>query len=183
MVTDSKYLAEFCQSFCEVLERFTKYIVVSEFFIISSGRSRATEDIDIIIEPINLETYLKLHGELKNNQFHCLQSSDPHEIYNLYLKEKIPVRFIKNDNLIPNVELKFTKDELDEYQLKMRKKIKYTEIDIFFSSVEANIAFKEELLKTTKDLDDARHLRIVYSEELDELEIEKLKRMIRKYRL
>ncbi|NVM30318.1 MAG: hypothetical protein HWN65_15845 [Candidatus Helarchaeota archaeon] len=183
MVTDYNYLANFCQSFCEILERYTRYIVVSGFLVISSGRSRGTEDIDVIIEPIDLDIYLKLHEELKKNQFQCLQSSDPNEIYNKYLKEKIPIRFIQNDKLIPNIELKFAKDELDEYQLKTRKKIELTEINVFFSSIEANIAFKEELLKTPKDLDDARHLRIVYSGEIDEKEIEKLKKMIKKYRL
>ncbi len=183
MVTDYKYLAKFCQNFCEILERFTKYIVVSGFFVISSGRSRATEDIDIIIEPINLATYLELHEELKQKDFFCLQSSDPHTIYNMYLRDKIPVRFIKNDNLIPNIELKFAKDELDEYQLQTKKKIEFTEMDVYFSSIEANIAFKEELLKTPKDFDDAKHLRIVYSEVLDEHEIEKIKKMIKKFRL
>ena len=183
MVIDCNYLANFCQNFCKILERYTSYVVVSGFFVISSGRSRGTEDIDIIIEPIEIDIYLKLHEELKKNQFQCLQSSDPIDIYNKYLKEKIPVRFIQNDNLIPNIELKFAKDELDEYQLKTRKIIDLTEINVFFSSIEANIAFKEELLKTPKDLDDARHLRIVYSGEINEQEIEKLKKMIKKYRL
>ena len=183
MVTDYQYLAKFCQSFCEILEKFAEYIVVSGFFIIASGRSRATEDIDIIMKPIDLDTYLKLHEKLKKEQFHCLQSSDPNQIYNLYLKEKIPVRYIKEDRLIPNIELKFAKDELDQYQLQTRKKFEFTEIDVFFSSIEANIAFKEELLKTPKDLDDAKHLRIVYSEVINEQEIGKLKSMIKKYRL
>ncbi len=182
-MTDYKYLAKFCQSFCEILERFTNYIVVSGFFVISSGRSRATEDIDIIIEPVDEDTYLNLHEELKKGHYYCLQSSDPNTIFNLYLKDKIPVRFIKNDDLIPNIELKFAKDELDKYQLQTKKKIKFTELEIFFSSVEANIAFKEELLKTPKDLDDAKHLRIVYSEIIDLHEVNKIKEMIKKYRL
>jgi hypothetical protein len=46
-----------------------------------------------------------------------------------------------------------------------------------------NIAFKEEYLKSDKDLEDARHLRIVYEEEIDENEIKKIKEKIRKLRL
>ena len=33
-----------------------------------------------------------------------------------------------------------------------------------------HIAFKEELLKSPKDLEDSRHLRIVYSEKINEEE-------------
>ncbi len=46
-----------------------------------------------------------------------------------------------------------------------------------------NIAFKEEYLKSDKDLEDAKHLRIVYDKEVDESEIRKIKGMIRKMRL
>lgn len=183
MEVNSNYLTRFCESFCEVLEKYTNYIVVSGFFVIVSGRSRGTEDIDVIIEPINLETYIKLHEDLKKDRFECLQSADPYEIFNLYLKDLLPIRYIQNNEFIPNIELKFAKDSLDEYQLKTRKIIEFTKTKIFFSSIEANIAFKEELLKTPKDLDDAKHLRIVYSERIIEAEIEKLKSMIRKYRL
>lgn len=183
MDTDSNWLVEFCQSFCKILENFSKYIVVSGFFVISSGRSRATEDIDIIMEPIDYDTFEKMFDELKKNDFDCLQSSNPHEIYYNYLMERIPIRFIKDNKLIPNVELKFVKDEIDKYQMKTRKIVEFTGLDIYFSSIEANIAFKEELLKSPKDLDDANYLRIVYSEIINEQEIKKLKGLIRKYRL
>ncbi len=46
-----------------------------------------------------------------------------------------------------------------------------------------NIAFKEELLKSEKDIDDAKHLRIIYSDILDEKEITKIKAEIRRLRL
>ncbi|MHA1649102.1 MAG: hypothetical protein ACTSYB_02820 [Candidatus Helarchaeota archaeon] len=183
MTDDYNLLAKFCRDFCKILDKFTKYIVVSGFFVVSSGRSRSTEDIDIIIEPIDLNTFLELHKELEKSQFQSIQSSDPVEIYNLYLKERLPVRYIQGTNLIPNIELKFAKDKLDEYQLRTRKKITFTGIDVYFSSIEANIAFKEELLKSPKDLDDAKHLRIVYSEKINESEIDKIKKLIKKYRL
>lgn len=46
-----------------------------------------------------------------------------------------------------------------------------------------NIAFKEELLKSDKDIEDAKHLRIIYGDKIDEKEIEKRKKEIRKLRL
>ncbi|MDF1557219.1 MAG: hypothetical protein P1P80_03430 [ANME-2 cluster archaeon] len=55
-----------------------------------------------------------------------------------------------------------------------------TGLDFYFSSIEMNIAFKEGLLKSEKDLEDARHLRIIYSDTFDENEIRKIKAEIRR---
>ena len=80
-------------------------------------------------------------------------------------------------------EVKFVKDELDELQMRTRKKLDFTGLDIWFSSIEFNIAFKEELLKSEKDMEDAKHLRIIYKDELDNNFIEEIKYKIRKLRL
>jgi len=183
LTKDQNYLERFCKSFCDILDKYAKYVVVSGFFVISSGRSRATEDIDIIMEQIDLEKFILLHKELEKNHFECLQELDPVKIYQNYLKKNVAVRYFKNGNFIPNIELKFAKDYLDQYQLENRKKIKFTGIDVYFSSVESCIAFKEEFLKSEKDLSDAKHLRIVYSEDINENEIRKIKNMIKKYRM
>ena len=81
------------------------------------------------------------------------------------------------------MEIKFSKDILDELQIKKRKKIPLTGLDIWFSSIEMNIAFKEELLKSEKDLKDAEHLRKVFSESIKEKEVEGIKTLIRNLRL
>jgi len=46
---------------------------------------------------------------------------------------------------------------------------------VWFSNININIAFKEEYLKSPKDMEDAKHLRIVYSEMVDEEEITNVK--------
>ena len=84
---------------------------------------------------------------------------------------------------LPEVELKLAKDGLDKYQLKNRIKLKMTGLDVWFSTVDANIAFKEELLKSDKDMEDAKHLRIVYANEIDENEINRIKEMVKRFRL
>ena len=182
MSNETNYLADFCTDFCNILNKYAKYIVVSGFFVISSGRSRSTEDIDIIVETMSKELFTKFHLDLEKNGFECLQSSDSEELYD-YLNENIALRYIKNNIFIPNIELKFAKDVLDNYQIKNRTKIKETGIDVYFGSIESCIAFKEELLKSPKDLDDAKHLRIVYSEKLNEDEIKSIKKIIKETRL
>jgi hypothetical protein len=81
------------------------------------------------------------------------------------------------------MEIKFAKDVLDDYQLKTRIKLELTGLDVWFSSINMNVAFKEYYLKSDKDIEDARHLRLVYPELINENEIKKIKKLIKEYRL
>ena len=181
-VKDRNILDQFCIDFCSILDKYCKYIIVSGFVAISSGRTRGTEDIDVIIQRIRKETFAKLHNELIKNSFVCMQSESTDEIYD-YLKDNICVRYTRKDKPLPEMELKFAKDELDNYQLITRTKLPLTGLDLWFGSINMNIAFKEEYLKSDKDLEDAKHLRTVYEDQIDEKEINKIKQMIKRLRL
>ena len=182
-VEDKTILDKFAEEFADIVEKHCKYVIVSGFMVIAHGRSRGTADIDIIIEKLPIDKFIILHQDLVENGFECIQSKDPRIIYSHYLIDKTSVRYVKKGEFLPEMEVKFAKDSLDEYQIKTRKKIPQTGLNVYFSSPEMNIAFKEELLKSDKDLEDAQHLRIIYKEKLDEEEIEKIKREIRKLRL
>ena len=181
-VSDRNILDRFCLDFCGVVDKHCRYIVVSGFVAISSGRTRGTEDIDIIIENLPLARFSRLHADLVKNGFTCMQGADAKGVYS-YLSDKTSVRYTYRDRFLPEMELKLSKDPLDEYQLQTRKKIPLTGLDVWFSSINMNISFKEELLKSDKDMEDARHLRKVFNEEVDEHEISEIKKMIRRYRL
>ncbi len=173
-------LDKFCIDFCKVVEKHCKYIIVSGFVAISSGRIRGTEDIDMIIEKLGLEKFKQLHKDLIKNNFVCMQSDSVEEIYD-YLKDNLSVRYTYKNKPLPEMEVKFAKDYLDEYQLKNRVKLKITNLDVWFSSIEMNIAFKEELLKSPKDMEDAKHLRRMFT--VNEKEIDNIKQLIKKLRL
>jgi len=175
-------LDEFSRKFCAVVEGHCRYIVVSGFVAISSGRARATEDIDIIIEKLDLPSFAKLHKSLSGAGFDCLQSEDAAEIYS-YLTDKTSVRYTWRDRPLPEMELKMARDKVDEYQLATRTKLSLTGLDIWFSNINVNIAFKEGYLKSEKDLKDAEHLRKVYPELVSEDEIDKVKKMITEVRM
>jgi len=176
-------LDKFCVDFCKIVEKHTDYIIVSGFVAVSTGRTRATEDIDMILPPIPFEQFSKLHGELLKNGFVCMQSDNPEIIFNDYLKDNLSVRYTYKDKPLPEMEIKFAKDELDKMQLKTRTKLKLSGLDVWFSSINFNIAFKEEYLKSEKDLEDAKHLRIVFDNVVDEREINEIKKLIRRFRL
>jgi hypothetical protein len=183
-VDDRTILDKFVEDFVRVVEKHSKYIIVSGFVAIAHGRSRGTEDIDLIIEKIPREKYIQLHEEIVEAGFECMQSASGQVIYDNYLLGGDSVRYTKNKNFAPpEMEVKMAKDELDNYQLLTRKKFPFTGLDVYFSSIEMNIAFKEEYLKTDKDMEDARHLRIIYREQIDEKEIERVKKEINRLRM
>jgi len=183
-VSDINLLNTFVKEFVEVLDKIQiKYIIVSGFVAISHGRSRGTEDIDIIVEKVSENKFEKFHIALIKSGFECLQGNKPKELFDDYLLESISIRYVKKGSFVPEMELKIAKDELDETQLKQRVKLPLTGLPFWFSSIETNIAFKEELLKSPKDLEDSRHLRIIYEGKLDEGQIKEIKRLIREYRL
>ncbi len=181
-IKDRNILDVFCTEFCAVVERHCRYIIVSGFLAIASGRTRGTEDIDMIIEKISAEQFQHLFEDLGNNGFACMQSSQASTAYE-YLADNTSIRFTRKNKFLPEMEVKFAKDILDAYQLKHRVKLELTGLDVWFSNVNINIAFKEELLKSPKDLEDARHLRIAYGEMVSEQEINEVKQLIRRDRL
>ncbi len=179
-VDNRTILDKFAEDFCDIMERYAKYIVCSGFVAIAHGRTRGTEDIDMIIERISKDKFLMLHNELLEKGFECIQPGKPEILYDEYLTKGVSLRYVlKSDNFAPpEMEVKFAKDLLDEQQIKERQKLPLTGLDIYFSSIESNIAFKEEYLGTRKDLEDARHLRIIYKGKVDESKINKLKKEI-----
>ena len=184
-IEDKTILDKFAEKFCKVMEKHARYIVCSGFVAIAHGRSRGTEDIDMIIERISKQQFILLHKDLVKERFICMQADNPEIIYEEYLSNGASVRYV-NDEVgffPPEMEIKFAKDSLDEEQLKNRVKLPLTGVDIYFSPIEDNIAFKEELLKSDKDMEDARHLRIIYEGKIDEGKIDKIKKDIRRIRL
>ncbi len=150
-IKERTILDTFAEDFVEVVEKHAKYVIVSGFVAIAHGRSRGTEDVDLIIERIGKDAFKKMHDDLLLAGFECIQSENPDVIYEDYLKDKTSVRYVRKGHFLPEMELKLARDELDDYQIRTRKKLPLTGLAIYFSSIEMNIAFKEELLKSEKD--------------------------------
>jgi len=182
-VSDKTLLDKFVEDFTAVVGRHCKYVVVSGFVAIAHGRSRGTEDVDLIVEKIGVKEFEALFKDLAKNGFECIQPGTPEEVYTDYLLEDASIRFVRKGSFVPEMELKLAKDPLDEYQIKKRVRLPLTGLNVYYSSIETNIAFKEEYLKSDKDLEDARHLRIIYAGKIDEKEVIKIKKMIKRYRL
>ena len=79
-------LDRFVLKFINILKRHTDYVIISGYVSILLGRSRATEDVDIFIRPIDKIVFLKLYNDLKKNGFWCLNAQETNEVYS-YLKD------------------------------------------------------------------------------------------------
>ena len=169
LVGNKGVLIKFVDDFIKVVDgQKIRYALVSGIVAILLGRSRGTEDVDLIIERISKKRFEKLHADLEENGFECIQVKKPNALYEDYLLENTSVRYVRIGEFVPEMELKFSKDPLDEQQLEERTRLSRTGTNYFFSSIETNIAFKEELLKSPKDLQDSGHLRMLYSADVDE---------------
>jgi len=171
---DLSDLDRFTISFIEILEKHTNYVIVSGYVAILLGRARASEDIDVIIPKIDFTTFKPLIHDLKQNEFYCMNTEEDKDIYE-YLTDDLAVRFAKKDCIIPNIEMKWAKNKFDELALEKTLTVQFTENSLCISHLELQIAFKEIVLKSPKDLEDARHIQNVAKGHLD-------KELIKKYK-
>ncbi|MBU3906899.1 MAG: hypothetical protein KKA64_01480 [Nanoarchaeota archaeon] len=171
-------LDRFALDFLGIIERFTDYVVISGYVSILLGRSRVTEDIDIFIKKITKEQFSNMYNALKEAGFWCINAEKEDEIFS-YLEEGLAVRFSYEKTAIPNFELKFPKDKLDEEVFSDFIIVELPKGSIKISSLERHIAFKKYYLKSDKDKEDAKHIEEVFSSKIDYNKINKLKELIK----
>jgi len=170
-------LDKFVLNFIKILKKHVDYVIISGYVSILLGRTRTTEDIDVFIEKISFEKFSKLYKEIKKNGFWCLNAEEAKEIFN-YLKENLAVRFTKRDKTIPNFEIKFPKNKIDENAFNDFVTVILPQGKLKISSLERQIAFKKYYLKSDKDIEDALHIEELFKDKLDYDKINKLKESI-----
>ncbi len=172
-------LDKFILKFIKILERHSEYVIVSGYVAIVLGRNRATDDIDIIVPKMDKDKLKSLYKDLVNNGYWCLNSSKLDDLYGLLIS-KHSIRFAVKPDTSPNVELKFSKDFYDDLALKNPLIIRINNKELKASFLELQIAYKEEVLKSNKDLEDARYIRLIAKGKLDENLIRLMKKKIKK---
>ena len=170
-------LDKFTIDFIKILEKHTKYVIVSGYVAILLGRARASEDVDIIFPRIDFSTFKLLYNDLKKNSFYCLNAEEEKTVYS-YLEDSLAVRFAKKDSMIPNIEMKWIKNEFDKIALEKTIDVRIKKETLSISHLELQIAFKEDVLKSPKDMEDAEHIKDVAKEYLDNKLIQKYKEML-----
>lgn len=178
-------LDKFVLKFTNILEKHADYVIVSGYVSILLGRSRSTEDIDLLASEINLEDFKTLFADLEKNDFECINTSKPEAAFEMLKGHAI--RFFEKGKPTPNIEFKSIKTELDSYSFNNKIKVLLDRSTLNISPLELQIAYKlflaaeglDEELRADKDIEDARYLYKLFKEKLNKEEfhtfIDKLK--------
>lgn len=174
---DLNSLDKFVIDFTSVLNKLDiDYVIISGYVAILFGRSRISEDIDVFIEYISLDTFKRLWNSLEES-FYCINTDNFEDAYKEYLKNNDAIRLAKKDKFIPNIEIKFPKIDLDLLSLKNRIKVVVNDNIIYISPIELQIVFKLSL-GSEKDIEDARYLYGIFKEKLNKELLEELFRKL-----
>lgn len=147
-----------------------KYVIVSGYVAILAGRSRGTEDIDIIIEEVNRENLEKIVKKLIAAGYWCL-NVDESEAYDM-LKKGFALRVAEEEKVIPNFEINFPTDKFDKIALSERLEARINSKEMYVSPLELQIAYKL-YLESEKDWEDAFHLYLLFKENIEESKLER----------
>lgn len=162
-------LDDFVISFCKKLNKHkVKYVIVSGYVAIVFGRSRATEDIDIIVEKMPADKFAALWHDVKAD-LDCMNAENAADGYE-HLNSSSALRFHELNKPLPNIEFKFFKTVIDEFTLNNALELKLNGHSLRISPLELQIAYKL-FLGSEKDIEDARHLYKVFGERLNKAQM------------
>lgn len=141
------------------------YVFVSGYVALLFGRSRMSEDIDILSERLDRDRFQELWMDLMDG-FYCHDAPDPATAYHDYLGEGVALRFSETGIIIPNVEFKWVSTEQQREALGKALTVTLRGQQLRISSFEIQIAYKL-YLGSDKDIEDARYLFELFRERLD----------------
>jgi hypothetical protein len=159
-------LDRFVLDFIQVLEPQTPYVIVSGYVAILFGRSRGTEDVDILVPRLEKAAFVALHDALLHGGYEFLNAEDANGLYEM-LTGKMGIRVAKTGQFIPNIELKFFKDEVDRSVFQNRLEVILPDTHVYISPIEIQIAYKI-WLGSPKDIEDALFLFEIFRGHLDQ---------------
>ena len=164
----------FVKDFLKVLKKHADYLIVSGFVSIATGRPRGTEDVDILVPVLEEGKFKELFLDLQENNFWCYQGDNAKEVYSDYAKEMVNIRFARKNEMFPNMEVVFINEtrKAKYYEFTHPQKMKVKDFEFKIPALEFEILYKEIVLAGDKDMQDAKHLRILFS---DILKTEKFK--------
>jgi len=153
-------LDRFVFDFVKILD--VRYVVVSGYVVILFGRSRGTEDIDVLTERFEPAKFEEIFDKLVKNGYYFLNSDDPEKLYEM-LDDGLAVRIAKINTVIPNIELKFVRSEIDRFSLENRLKVVIDDESIYIPPPEVQIPYKL-YLGSVRDIEDAVYLWEIFKD-------------------
>lgn len=157
---DGRYLSDldlFVGRVLDILTAHSPYVIVSGYVAILFGRTRSTENVDILIPFCDVSTFVLIHDDFIRNGYEFLNAEDAFGLFSL-LASGSGVRLCEHDLFIPNIEIKFVKNESDEYSFQNRIPLIIADRTFCISPLEIQIAYKL-WLGSEKDIEDTLFLQ------------------------
>lgn len=169
-------LDNFMIDFINILENHADYVIVSGYVSILLGRSRATEDIDLLIPKMSLQSFSDLFNDLIKNDYECVNTSKIEGAFKML--DEHAIRFYR-EIPVPNIEFKQISNKIHKDAFNNKLTVKLKEKNLFISPLELQIAYKLSLMSkgsfeeisSDKDFEDAKHLYELFKEKLNKEEL------------
>lgn len=159
-------LDKFVINFMDTLSKYCDYVIISEYIPILFGRTRGTEDVDVFIEHVDKKMFVNFYNNLIRDGYYFLNPENKNGLYEM-LTDKLGIRAAKKDTIIPNIEMKFIKDDIDLFTLKNHVKVILNKkFNFFISPIEIEIPYKL-YLGSEKDIEDAIYLWDIFQESVN----------------
>ncbi|AEH25439.1 hypothetical protein [Pyrococcus yayanosii] len=158
-------LDKFVLDVVNVVEKHARYVIVSGYVMILLGRSRGTEDVDFVIEPLPKDEFMRMCEDAERSGFEFLNPENCEGLYEM-LAEGLGIRMARKGEIIPNAEMKFPKDEFHKEAIDGRIPVEFNGRTIYISPIELQIAYKL-YLGSDKDVEDAFFLYELFKERID----------------
>jgi hypothetical protein len=145
------------------------HVFVNGYVAILTGRARATEDIDVLLEITTSARLDELVAKLEDAGM--WGPAMPLSAMEEMLEDNIWIA--RDGEMVPHLEAKFVDDEYDRASLENRITAKLTSIDaaLPIGPLELQVAYKL-YLGTPKDFEDAVHLYSLFEQSLSTPELE-----------
>jgi len=169
----------FVKDFLQVLKNHADYLICSGYVSIASGRTRGTEDVDILVQALDEKAFEKLFDDFCQNGFWCYQGDTAKEVYQ-YIKDLVSIRFARIDEIFPNIEfIPINQNKrIKFFEFNNPQKMRVKDFEFKVPPIEFEILYKEIILGSDKDLADARHLRAIFSDLIKKEKFKKFRDII-----
>ena len=154
-------LDRFAIEVIEIIEKYTKYVIIAGYVAIFFGRSRATEDIDMFIKEMSYADFESMYTEFVEKGFE-FTVENPKSLYEDYLNDNSAINVWKKDLPLLRMEIKLAIKSSQKIALENPIKAHIENKIILFAGIESQIAYKRYISASEKDLEDARHLELVF---------------------
>ena len=170
-------LDKFVYNFVSLLEKHIGYVIVSGYVSIVTGRSRATEDVDLLIPKMSKEKFAEIFSDLLSKGYECANTSKAEEAYSML--DEHAIRFFEKSKPIPNMEFKVITNDVQKRAFENKIRLVLEGKAMFISPLELQIAYKLSLvapgeieeINSDKDFEDAKHLYDVFKANINKDEL------------